>query len=152
MSRVEPRSELADAAGPGTEGSSRGGDVRSVPQPSNEHFRTPAEAHDAYSEAGRAGEMSPPAMFKFRLYVAGDAGNSAQAIANLAALCRKYLPDRHQIEVVDVFLNQKRALKDGIYLTPVLVKFAPAPVRNIVGTLSQAHEVLSALGLEALPV
>ncbi len=127
-------------------------DDHSTSGPPSERFRIPTENHDAYSEARRTGEMRPPAMFKFRLYVAGDAGNSAQAVANLAALCRKYLPDRHQIEVVDVFLDQKRALKDGIYLTPVLVKFAPAPVRNIVGTLSQVHEVLTALGLEANPV
>ena len=47
--------------------------------------------------------MSRHIKFKFRLYVAGDAPNSAQARANLTALCRVHLPDRHEIEVVDVF-------------------------------------------------
>jgi circadian clock protein KaiB len=78
-------------------------------------------------------------MFKFRLYVAGDTQNSAQAIANLTALCRAYLPDRHGIEVVDVFREPKRALADGILMTPTLVKFAPSPTRRIVGTLSQTQ-------------
>ena len=93
--------------------------------------------------------MSRPRMFKFRLYVAGDALNSAQAVFNLRALCRAYLPDRHEIDVVDVFREPKRALADGIFMTPTLVKLAPAPVRQIVGTLSQALPVLQALGLEA---
>jgi circadian clock protein KaiB len=93
--------------------------------------------------------MSRRAMFKFRLYVAGDAQNSVAAIANLTAICRKHLPDRHDIEVMDVFLEPKRALADGIFMTPTLVKLAPSPVRRIIGTLSQTGLVLQALGLEA---
>lgn len=88
--------------------------------------------------------------FKFRLYVAGDALNSAQARANLAALCQAYLPDRHEIEVVDVFREPQRALADGIFMTPTLVKLAPSPVQTIVGTLSQTPTVLLALGLESV--
>lgn len=87
-------------------------------------------------------------MFRFRLYVAGDALNSVQAIANLTALCRAHLPDRHQIDVVDVFRDPTRALADGILMTPTLVKLAPFPARRIVGTLSQTQPVLQALGLE----
>ena len=94
--------------------------------------------------------MSRRTLFKFRLYVAGDALNSAQAVANLAALCRTYLPDRHEIEVVDVFCEPTRALADGIFMTPTLVKLAPSPVRRIVGTLSQMQPVLQALGLETI--
>ena len=90
-------------------------------------------------------------MFKFRLYVAGDAQNSAQALANLTALCRANLLDRHDIEVVDVFREPKRALADSIFMTPTLVKLAPHPVQKIVGSLSQTQTVLDALGVEALP-
>jgi circadian clock protein KaiB len=94
--------------------------------------------------------MSRRVLFKFRLYIAGDALNSAQAVANLTALCRAYLPDRYDIEVVDVFRQPKRALLDGIIMTPTLVKLAPSPVRRIVGTLSQPQPLLLALGLEAV--
>ena len=93
--------------------------------------------------------MSRRARFKFRLYVAGDARNSAQALANLAALCREHLLDRHDIEIVDVLREPKRALADGIFMTPTLVKLAPSPApKRIVGTLSQTEPVLHALGLE----
>jgi circadian clock protein KaiB len=91
--------------------------------------------------------MSRGKLFKFRLFVAGDALNSAQAQANLASLCRDHLPDRHEIEVVDVFREPKRALAEGILMTPTLLKLAPLPARRIVGTLSQARPLLQALGL-----
>lgn len=94
--------------------------------------------------------MSRRGMFKFRLYVAGDALNSVQAVANLGVLCREYLPDRHEIEVIDVFKEPKRALADAIFMTPTLVKFAPSPTRTIVGTLSLKEPLLEALGLGTL--
>ena len=91
--------------------------------------------------------MSPHDLFRFRLYVAGDAPNSAQAIDNLTAFCRAHLPERYEIEIVDVFREPQRASAEGIFMTPTLVVLAPLPVRQIVGTLSDAHTVLLALGL-----
>jgi len=95
--------------------------------------------------------MNRRSIFRFRLYVAGGALNSTQAVANLAALCRVHLLGRYEIEVVDVFREPKRALADGILMTPTLLKLAPSPLRRIVGTLSQTETVLQALGLDALP-
>ena len=89
-------------------------------------------------------------MFKFRLFVAGGTQNSAQAVANLNSICRAHLPHRHDIEVVDVLREPKRALADGILMTPTLVRLAPSPVERIIGTLSQTQTVLRALGLESL--
>jgi circadian clock protein KaiB len=93
--------------------------------------------------------MNRRSVFRFRLYVAGDAPNSAQAIANLGVLCRKHLPGRHRVEIVDVFLEPERALADGIFMTPTLVRLAPGPVRRIVGTLSHAQPVLQILEPES---
>ncbi|HEY8856284.1 MAG TPA: circadian clock KaiB family protein [Rugosibacter sp.] len=92
--------------------------------------------------------MKRPALFKFQLYIAGDALNSAQALVNPDALCQAHLAGRHEIEVVDVFKNPRRAIADGIFMTPTLILLAPSPVRRIVGTLSQTQSVLQALGLE----
>jgi circadian clock protein KaiB len=89
-------------------------------------------------------------MFKFRLYVAGDTLNSMQALANLTALCREYLPNRHQIEVVDLLREPKRALADDVLMTPTLVILAPSPARKIVGTLNHTQTVLRTLGLGTL--
>jgi circadian clock protein KaiB len=76
---------------------------------------------------------SRPLLYKFRLYVAGDGLNSAPALSNLAALCRTHLP--------------QQALRDGIVMTPTLVKLAPSPQRTIVGTLSHTQTLLQAPGL-----
>ena len=89
-------------------------------------------------------------VYKFVLYVAGDTQNSLRALANLNALCRTHLPGLHEIEVIDVFREPRRALADGILMTPTLVKVAPAPVRRIVGTLSHMEPIFQALGLEDL--
>jgi len=94
--------------------------------------------------------MSRRAMYRFRLYVAGDAPNSVQAIANLGAFCRAHLPDRYEIEVVDVFREPKRALAESVFMTPTVIVLTPPPVRRIVGTLSHALTLLLALGLAPL--
>lgn len=91
--------------------------------------------------------MSRPLQFTFRLFVAGDAPNSVRAVANLAAFCRDHLADRYEIEIIDVFREPKRALAEGIFMTPTLVALTPPPVRRIVGTLSQMQTVLLTLGL-----
>nr|WP_315187459.1 circadian clock KaiB family protein [uncultured Albidiferax sp.] len=87
--------------------------------------------------------------FKFRLYVAGGALNSMRAITNIKALCRKHLPNRHKIEIIDVLQEPRRGLADGISMAPTLVRVAPQPERHIVGSLSQTQTVLRELGLDA---
>ena len=91
----------------------------------------------------------PTTRFKFRLYVAGGTANSAHAVENLTKLCRAHLPGRHGIEVVDVFREPRRALADGILMTPTLMRLSPAPLKKIVGTLSQPEPVLVALGMRS---
>ena len=95
--------------------------------------------------------MKKPPQFKFRLYVAGEGPNSTQAIANLEALCREFLPGRHEIEVINVLREPYRALDDAVLLTPTLVRLSPAPVRKIIGNLNRRDPLVQALGLCALP-
>jgi circadian clock protein KaiB len=92
--------------------------------------------------------MSSAKKFSFRLYVAGQGPNSIQAIANLRALCRKHMPGRHKIEILDIAQNPKRALEDNVLLTPTLVKLLPKPVGRIIGNLSDTKTVMDACGLE----
>jgi circadian clock protein KaiB len=93
--------------------------------------------------------MSRVSPFRFCLYVAGDARNSALAVANFRAFCRNHLEGRHEIEVVDVFRHPKRALAEGIFMTPTLVRTAPLPALRIVGTLSEGQRLLDALNPSA---
>jgi circadian clock protein KaiB len=95
--------------------------------------------------------MNKRTLFKFRLYTADHTMNSTEALANLTALCALHLPDRHEIEVVNVLLNPRRALADQIRMTPTLLKLSPSPVQRITGTLSQTPLLLAALGLQTAP-
>jgi len=94
--------------------------------------------------------MTNPDIFTFCLYIAGDTLNSGQAVANLRAICNTYLPGEHKIELIDVFKDPDRALKERIFMTPTLVKLGPVPVERIVGNLSQTNLVLQALGLGSM--
>ncbi|MBK9657726.1 MAG: circadian clock KaiB family protein [Rhodanobacteraceae bacterium] len=94
--------------------------------------------------------MSNRDRFSFRLYVADNAPNSSRAIANLTHFCHAYLPDQHDIEVVDVLKEPRRGLAEGIILTPTLIKLTPLPVRRIIGILSDTQVLRDALGLELL--
>lgn len=84
-----------------------------------------------------------------RLYVAGRAPNSVKAIANLEAICRRYLADGYKLEIVDVCEQPRRALADGIIVTPSLTKVGPTPTSIVIGNLSDTGRVLAALGLPA---
>jgi circadian clock protein KaiB len=94
--------------------------------------------------------MNSTALYKFRLYVAGNTPNSVQARVNLGALCRKHLAGQYRIEIVDVFRHPERALIDGIYMTPTLLKLSPSPVCMIVGALTGGDALLDVLGLTPL--
>jgi len=93
--------------------------------------------------------MSRRAVYKFRLFIAADTLNSVQAEGNLNALCKAHLAGRHEIEVIDVFKDPKRAVAEGVRMTPTLLKMAPGPVRRIVGSLTDTDRVMQTLGLDA---
>jgi KaiB domain. len=82
-----------------------------------------------------------------RLYIAGGAPNSLQAIANLEAICQEYLQGGHKLEVVDVLEHPRRAMAEGVLVTPSLAKLAPLPAASVIGNLSDKAKVLLALGL-----
>jgi len=84
-----------------------------------------------------------------RLYIAGTAPNSVKAIANLQAICGRYLKDSYKLEIIDVCEHPRRALADGVLVTPSLAKVSPGPASNVIGNLSDTGSVLAALGLPA---
>jgi circadian clock protein KaiB len=81
-----------------------------------------------------------------RLYVAGNAPNSQRAVVNARAICAEHFPARHDLEIVDLLEEPRRALADGIIVTPTLLKMLPLPVQRVIGNLGDTHQVLLALG------
>src|SRR5688572_23154384 len=80
-----------------------------------------------------------------RLYVAGQAPNSVRAIANCRAICDEHFASGHELEIVDLLEHPKRAVADGIIVTPTLLKLLPLPVQRVIGSLSDTSQVLLAL-------
>jgi circadian clock protein KaiB len=81
------------------------------------------------------------------LYVTESGPNSDRAIANLEAICEEHLKDKFRLEIIDVLEYPRRALADGIVVTPSLAKLFPLPAATVVGNLSDKGEVLRALGI-----
>jgi circadian clock protein KaiB len=84
-----------------------------------------------------------------RLYIAGAAPNSMLAEANLRALLGGMRPTEYELEIVDCILEPLRALQDGVFVTPMLLKLSPEPAASIVGSLRDVARVSLALGLVA---
>jgi len=84
-----------------------------------------------------------------RLYVIGETPRSRAAFANLTKICEEHLAGRYKIEVVDLRENSKLSRDDQILAIPTLVRKLPAPVRKILGDLSNTERVL--IGLDLLP-
>ena len=82
-----------------------------------------------------------------KLYVAGLSPRSCQAVENFNAICRKYLKNWCETEVVDVLQNPKQARTAQIVALPTLVKESPGQVKRMVGTLSDTARVLAGLDL-----
>ena len=83
-----------------------------------------------------------------RLYIAGNAPNSLRAIENLKVFCADKLFAGYELEIVDLLKEPRRALADGIVVTPTLLKVSPSPVKRLIGNLSDAASVLRTLARE----
>jgi circadian clock protein KaiB len=82
---------------------------------------------------------------RLRLYIAGTAPNSMRAVANVRAICDEHFASGHDLEIVDLLEHPKRALADGIIVTPTLLKLLPLPVQRVIGSLSDTNRLLLAL-------
>ena len=88
--------------------------------------------------------------YVLRLYVAGLTARSRTAISNITSICEEHLQGRYDLEVVDVFQRPVLAREEQIIATPTLVKRLPAPLRRLIGDLSEREKVLIGLDLRRL--
>lgn len=88
--------------------------------------------------------------FKLCLYVAGDSYKAKTAIENLKKYCEEHLKGAYSIEVIDLLKHPHLAEGEQIIATPTLIKKLPAPVRILVGDLSQENQFL--VGLNLVPI
>ena len=87
-------------------------------------------------------------IYVLRLYVTGILPNSARAVVNIKAICEKYLKDRYELEIIDIYQQPDLALSEQIIALPLLIKLSPYPSERMIGDLSNIEKVLKVLGID----
>ena len=85
--------------------------------------------------------------YVLRLYVTGMTPRSTEAIASIKAICEEHLQGRYDLEVIDIYQHPELARAEQIIAVPTLVKKLPAPLRRLIGNLSEEKRVLAGLDL-----
>ncbi len=93
-------------------------------------------------------EPRAPETYVLRLFVAGTTTRSQRAISSLRRICDQHLPGRCDLEVIDIYTNPEATRQFQILATPTLVKVLPAPLRRIIGDLSDHAKVLAGLSID----
>jgi len=86
-------------------------------------------------------------VYQLRLFVTGTSPVSVRAINNLHTVLETYLKDRYELEIIDVHQQPLLVQSDNVTAVPMLIKKFPAPVRRMVGDMSDTEKVLRGLGL-----
>lgn len=95
-------------------------------------------------------ESRDATQYHLRLFVAGNSPRSLRTIANLRRVCADRLAGRVDLEVVDIYQQPELAERDQVVAAPTLLKLSPAPLRRIIGDLTDMPRLLQALGLAGL--
>ena len=90
-----------------------------------------------------------PQIYSLRLYITGQTPCSTDSIRNLKEICDRYLQNRFELEVIDIYQQPERAQEAQIIAAPTLVKALPLPLRKLIGDLSNRRNVLTGLGITA---
>lgn len=106
-------------------------------KPRQARARTPSAARDS--------------VYVLRLYVTGTTPRSVLAIRNIKEICEEHLKGRYRLEVIDVYQRPALASGEQIIATPTLIKELPAPLRRLIGDLSDVDRVLMGLDLKPSP-
>ena len=91
------------------------------------------------------------AKYLLRLYVTGTTGKSVRAIQNVRRICEEHLKGLYDLEVVDIYKNLPLARGDQIIAAPTLIKRLPAPLRRLIGDMSDEQRVLVGLDIRPQP-
>ncbi len=94
-------------------------------------------------------QSDSPEQWELRLYTAGQTPKSVSAFKNLKRICDEHMPGQYHIEVIDLMQNPRLAKEDQIVAIPTLVRRLPAPLRKIIGDLSDEERAL--VGLQLRP-
>jgi circadian clock protein KaiB len=82
------------------------------------------------------------------LYIAGRTQKAVRAIENINRYCQEHLQEGYSIKVVDLKEHPELAASEQIIAVPTLIRQLPAPIRILVGDLSDKEKVLVGLNIK----
>jgi len=85
--------------------------------------------------------------YTFILFISGMSVRSGRAIENLKNICDKHLQNKFKLQIIDIHADRKKAQEYQIFAIPTLLKIKPAPLRTLIGDLSDTEKVLKILDL-----
>jgi circadian clock protein KaiB len=85
---------------------------------------------------------------KFKLFISGMSVKSGRAIENIRAIGDNQLKGNYELEIIDLTKAREKAIEFQIIAIPTLIKYHPAPLRTLVGDLSDKEKVLRILEIE----
>lgn len=113
---------------------------------SKKETKTPTDSTAQYERAlaGRDEQV-----YVLRLYISGVSPKSVRALTNLKKFCEEHLAGRYELEVIDVYQQPTLAAGEQIVAVPTLIKKLPAPLRRMIGDMSDVERIL--LGIDLKP-
>jgi circadian clock protein KaiB len=82
------------------------------------------------------------------LYIAGQTQKAGRAIENINKYYQEHLQNGYLLEIVDLKKHPELASSEQIIAIPTLIRKLPAPVRILVGDLSDKEKVLVGLTIK----
>jgi circadian clock protein KaiB len=89
--------------------------------------------------------------WRLTLYVNGASPRSAEAIETVRTICDEDLAGDVDLNIVNAVDHPTMVVQDHILALPTLVKHSPMPLRQLVGNLTDARRVRTALDLAPKP-
>jgi circadian clock protein KaiB len=92
--------------------------------------------------------VSSGPVWALTLYVSGASPRSSEAILSVRRICDEDLAGQVELTVVNAIDHPDLIKRDNILALPTLVKHTPAPLRQLVGNLTDLARVRAALDLD----
>ena len=89
--------------------------------------------------------------YVLKLYITGMTRRSQEALRNIKRIMQENFGDNYELEVIDIYQQPSLAKGDQIIAVPTLIKKLPAPLRRIIGDLSQEDRIILGLDLKPPP-
>lgn len=105
------------------------------------------DGKDKLDEFARALADAGARKMQLRLFIAGMAPRSAEAVANLKRLATEYFGDRCEVEIVDIYEHPEAAAQAQVIAVPTLMRSFPLPQRKLIGSIADMARVVASLGL-----